>query len=109
MKKETKKKKINIDKKELIITITVIVLALILGIFLGKELFDAFQARIQINQTNLWSDFFIVKTLYIYNKERKDKKTANFSKNRGHIKILTKTVTKCIKTLDFNIKLLYNL
>ena len=46
MKKETKKKKINIDKKELIITITVIVLALILGIFLGKELFDAFQARI---------------------------------------------------------------
>ena len=46
MKKENKNKKIIIDKKELIISIVVIVLALILGIFLGKELFDAFQARI---------------------------------------------------------------
>ena len=48
MKKENKKdqkNKLVIDKKELIITITVIVLALILGIFLGKELFDAFQAK----------------------------------------------------------------
>ena len=33
-------------KKELTISIVVVVLALILGIFLGKELFDAFQARI---------------------------------------------------------------
>ena len=46
MKKNNKKEKIVIDKKELTISIVVVVLALILGIFLGKELFDAFQARI---------------------------------------------------------------
>ena len=46
MKKNNKKEKIVIDKKELTISIVVVVLALILGIFLGKELFDAFQTRI---------------------------------------------------------------
>lgn len=40
-----KKNKIKVDKKELIITIVVLVSALVLGIFLGKELFDAFQAK----------------------------------------------------------------
>ena len=44
MKKENKKK-IKVNKKELIVTTVVIVLALVLGIFLGKELFDAFQAK----------------------------------------------------------------
>ena len=40
-----KKNKIKVDKKEIIITVVVLVLALALGIFLGKELFDAFQAK----------------------------------------------------------------
>lgn len=33
------------NQKEIIVTVVVLVLALVLGIFLGKELFDAFQAR----------------------------------------------------------------
>ena len=33
------------NKKEIIVTVVVLVSALVLGIFLGKELFDAFQAR----------------------------------------------------------------
>ena len=41
-----KKNKIKVNKKELIITIVVIVAELVLGIFLGKELFDSFQAKI---------------------------------------------------------------
>lgn len=40
-----KKNKIKVDKKEIIITVVVLVSALVLGIFLGKELFDSFQAR----------------------------------------------------------------
>ena len=40
-----KKNKIKVDKKELIITAVVLVSALALGIFLGKALFDSFQAR----------------------------------------------------------------
>ena len=44
MKKENKKVT-KTDKKEIIITAVVLALALVLGIFLGKELFDSFQAR----------------------------------------------------------------
>lgn len=40
------KNKTKLEKKEIIITVIVLVTSLILGIFLGKELFDAFQTRI---------------------------------------------------------------
>ena len=38
----------NINNKEIIITVIVLVGTLVLGITLGKELFDAFQARMEI-------------------------------------------------------------
>ena len=44
MEKENKKVT-NGKKKEIIITVVVLVCALALGVFLGKELFDAFQAK----------------------------------------------------------------
>jgi len=38
----------NINNKEIIITVIVLVGAIVLGITLGKELFDAFRARMGI-------------------------------------------------------------
>ena len=41
-----KKKKLNINKKELIVTIIVLVLSVIIGFLIGKELFEAYYGKI---------------------------------------------------------------
>ena len=41
-----KEKKLNINKKELIITIIVLVLSVVIGFIVGKELFEALYGNI---------------------------------------------------------------
>ena len=41
-----KEKKLNINKKELIITIVVLVLSVVIGFLVGKELFESFHGNI---------------------------------------------------------------
>ena len=41
-----KKKKLNINKKELIVTIIVLVLSVVIGFLVEKELFESFYGKI---------------------------------------------------------------
>ena len=41
-----KKKKLNINKKELIVTIIVLILSVVIGFLVGKELFESFYGKI---------------------------------------------------------------
>ena len=41
-----KEKKLNINKKELIVTIIILVLSVIIGFLIGKELFEAYYGKI---------------------------------------------------------------
>jgi polyferredoxin len=41
-----KEKKLNINKKELIVTIIVLALSVIIGFLVGKELFEAYYGKI---------------------------------------------------------------